>query len=505
VRRMNAYSQTNDRTRLSPAPARRRPHSDGVFTPADMAELSVPQPAGRPSSMVEQVRELAKEARRQARLESSSLTRGHFETPQSYRDDTDDHTLIAAPAPSVSPIALGVRIDYVQPPSRTISRLDHDECEELSFSGQIYVLSHLIFFSILGTAARIGMDRLVSYPGAPSVIPVLWPNFAASFILGLVLEERTLSVESNDLDGRSNTLEKARLVHLQSDLNTPLYVGLTAGFCSCLDSYAAVMLDAFLALANNLPTPINHPYPSAALPSTFSTVHRNAGYSLAALLAVLILNICLSLSALKCGAQLAHFLHGRLPTFSIRVTWALNRLMVPLATLTWIGMIVMAVFPPDRPGGPDGKPLWALETWRGTALFALIFAPLGCIIRYFLGKHLNAVSEGFPLGSFCANVFGTVVLGMAYDLQHTPLGQGVSSGIGGGLVGCQVLQGVIDGFCGGLTTVAALSAEVIRLERRGWIYGVSTLAGAGALMLVVMGPVKWTIGFGEPVCAVFTS
>ena len=179
--------------------------------------------------------------------------------------------------------------------------------------------------------------------------------------------------------------------------------------------------------------------------------------------------------------------------------------MVPLAFLTWIGVVVMSVFPPDRPGGPDGEPSWGLEKWRGTVLFALVFAPLGCITRYFLSKHLNGVSECFPLGTFCANVFGTVVLGMAYDLQHTPLGQGISSGIGGGLVGCQVLQGVIDGFCGGLTTVAALSAEVVRLERRGWLYGVSSLACAGALMIVVMGPVKWTIGYGEPVCAIVTS
>ena len=236
VRRMNAYSHSNDRARLSPMHARRRPHSDGIFTLADTAERTVPLISGRPSSMVEQVRELAKEARRQARLESGSLTRGHFETPQSYRDDTDDHTLIAAPAPSVSPNALGTRIDYIQPPSRSISRLDQYECEELSFSGQIYVLSHLTFFSILGTAARIGLDRLVSYPGAPSVIPVLWPNFAGSFLLGLVLEERNLSAESQDPDGPSNTLEKARLVHLQSNMNMPL------SLWALLLAFAAVLI-----------------------------------------------------------------------------------------------------------------------------------------------------------------------------------------------------------------------------------------------------------------------
>jgi fluoride exporter len=234
-------------------------------------------------------------------------------------------------------------------------------------------------------------------------------------------------------------------------------------------------------------------------------VHRNAGYSLLAPLAVLILNTALSLSALKCGAHLATFLDGSLPCFSMRFTRTLDRLMVPLAFLTWFGAVVLSVFPPDRPGGPDGKQSWNLETWRGTVIFAAVFAPLGCIVRYILTLKLNRVSECFPLGTFCANVFGTVVLGMTYDLQHAPLGQGISSGIGGGLVGCQVLQGVIDGFCGGLTTVSAWCAEMLALDRRGWLYGASTLAGAGALIVVVMGSVKWTIGFEDLVCTIVTS
>jgi hypothetical protein len=163
---MNAYSHHADRARLSHA--RRRPHSDGIFASAS-AELATPQLGGRPLSMVEQVRELAKEARQQAQLESSSLTRGHSETPQSYRDETDDHTLIAAPAPSVSP-NLGVRTDYIQPPARSISRLDQYGFKEPTSFGHVYLLSYLTFFSILRTAARVGLDRLVSYPGTPSVM-----------------------------------------------------------------------------------------------------------------------------------------------------------------------------------------------------------------------------------------------------------------------------------------------------------------------------------------------
>ncbi|KAH0141224.1 hypothetical protein KCU67_g14584, partial [Aureobasidium melanogenum] len=38
---------------------------------------------------------------------------------------------------------------------------------------QLYIVSHLVFFSLWGTLARLGMQWLTFYPGAPLVTPVL--------------------------------------------------------------------------------------------------------------------------------------------------------------------------------------------------------------------------------------------------------------------------------------------------------------------------------------------
>ena len=137
--------------------------------------------------------------------------------------------------------------------------------------------------------------------------------------------------------------------------------------------------------------------------------------------------------------------------------------------------------------------------WRGEVIFALVTAPPGCLLRFYASAKLNGLVPAFPLGTFAVNMFGTAVEGMCYDLQHVALG--ALGGVGGGIVGCQVLQGVMDGFCGCLTTVSTWVAELNGLQRKhGWIYAFGTVMGGLGLMLVIMGSVRWSIGFQYPVC-----
>jgi fluoride exporter len=42
---------------------------------------------------------------------------------------------------------------------------------------EICIIAHLVFFSIIGTLARLGVEWLAFYLGTPSVFPVLWANF----------------------------------------------------------------------------------------------------------------------------------------------------------------------------------------------------------------------------------------------------------------------------------------------------------------------------------------
>ncbi|KAF2276319.1 uncharacterized protein EI97DRAFT_433157, partial [Westerdykella ornata] len=376
---------------------------------------------------------------------------------------------------------------------------------------ELYTISYLILFSILGALARLGLDWLTFYPGAPVVFPVLWANFAGTLVMGFLSEDQrffryawgrkaeTAYGEGSDEEKEAPTpAEAAKALHNKVKKTIPLYIGLTTGFCGSFTSFSSFMRDAFLALSNDLLTPLNHPS-GAPQPSVATTVPRNGGYSFMAVCAIVILTVGLCHSALTAGAHLAIFADPVTPTLPFHI---LRRFVDPvfvfLAWGLWLGAIVMAIWTPDRPGGPASSDSWAKETWRGQALMACVFAPLGCLIRFYVSLKLNGVIPSFPMGTFACNIFGTAILGMAWDLQHVRIG---GAGVAGGRVGCQVLEGVMDGFCGTLSTVSTWVLELGALKRgHAWVYGgVSVGTGLG-LLVVVMGGVRWSVGWEEIAC-----
>ncbi|KAK3357080.1 CrcB-like protein-domain-containing protein [Lasiosphaeria hispida] len=347
---------------------------------------------------------------------------------------------------------------------------------------QIYTISYLVLFSILGTLARLGLQAVTAYPGMPVIFPSLWPNFAGSLVMGFLAEDRMLfrhewgtspqsggSENSGDSSADPSATKKAHA----ATKTIPLYIGLATGFCGSFTSFSSFIRDMFLALSNDLPS---------------SSPPRNGGYSLAALLAVLLTTLSLSLAGLFLGAHLAIALRPLTPSLPFPLTRKiLDRLAVLLGWGAWLTAILLSVLPPDRfSPGPEG--------WRGPATFALVFAPLGCLARFYISLRLNGRLAAFPLGTFAVNAAGTAILGMAWDLEHVPLG---------GVVGCQVLQGIQDGFCGCLTTVSTWVAELAALTRRNaYVYGgVSVLAGLG-LLVAIMGGLRWSSegGFTDVLC-----
>lgn len=388
---------------------------------------------------------------------------------------------------------------------------------------QFYTVSHLIFWSIIGTLARLGLQALTFYPGAPVQTGVLWANFGGSLVMGFLSEDRRLFREewglnptyqeekaAKKFDEERGSMSKkeqseadeaaAKKKHGAVKKTIPLYIGLATGFCGSFTSFSSFIRDVFFALSNSLPVPTSHT--SSAMANAPATVHRNGGYSFMAVLAVILLTTCLCLGALQLGAHLAIVLERFTPTLPF--AWCrkfLDRGMVVLAWGAWLGAILLAIWPADRPGGPDGRASWSLETWRGEALYALVFAPLGCLLRFYTSLRLNGKIASFPLGTFTVNIFGTVLLGMFYDLQHAPLGGASRRMVGGGRVGCQVLQGCMDGFCGCLTTVSTWVAELKGLRiRHAYVYGCMSVGVALVFLVIIMGSLKWTSGFASPAC-----
>ncbi|KAL7946753.1 CrcB-like domain-containing protein [Trichoderma barbatum] len=351
---------------------------------------------------------------------------------------------------------------------------------------QIYTLSYLVFFAIWGTLARVGLSALTTYPGEPVIFSILWANFGGSLIMGFLSEDRMLfryewgmptydqllaRAKVNGSNGEGDhaiDLVAAKKAHLATKKTIPLYIGLATGFCGSFTSFSSFIRDIFLALSNEMVTP------GLGIP------HRNGGYSFMALLAVTITTVSLSLAGLILGAHLAIALEGFTPSIPYPVA---RKILDPLGVLLgwgcWLGAVLMAIFPPHN-------------KWRGEILFALVFAPLGCLARFYLAIHLNGKIASFPLGTFAANICGTAILGMSWDIAHAQIG---------GIVGCQVLQGVEDGFCGCLTTISTWVAELSSLGRRhSYIYGFSSVAAALAVVIAIMGGLRWSDGFSPLLC-----
>jgi fluoride ion exporter CrcB/FEX len=120
-------------------------------------------------------------------------------------------------------------------------------------------------------------------------------------------------------------------------------------------------------------------------------------------------------------------------------------------------------------------------SYRHQATAALLFSYPGTLTRYLLAITTNNRYKNIPIGTLLANLFGTTLLGVFFVLQR--LTNPVSDRA------CSLLQGLSDGYCGCLTTVSTLAAEIFVLGfKRGSWYLFLSWAGGQLLLLIVLGP-----------------
>ncbi|KAI9816740.1 MAG: hypothetical protein M1826_001738 [Phylliscum demangeonii] len=384
------------------------------------------------------------------------------------------------------------------------------------------IISHLIFFSFLGTLARIGLQRWTTYTGAPVVTGVVWANVAGCFAMGVLsgggggnggnsggavasaaaATRATATATRPTKHPPKTTPTTTTNIKTKPQTAAVFYIGATTGFCGCLTSFSAFMRDVFLAMADDLP-------PYSSYPLSF---RRGALDRIMAALALLLLTPCLSLAALQGGRHLAAgwaHVRGRVrvrvrgrpsvvahrlvsPSSSSAAAVAAAAVML-LAWCSWLAILLLAI-------------LLRLTPHRDI-LFSLVLAPLGCLARYYTLRRFNHHHHGrpgiVPRGTLAVNVLGTLLLGVAWDLQHarglrllTCSGSGGAGGGGGGaggVVACQMLQAVQDGFCGALTTVSTWVCELSALRTaRAYRYAGLTLLLALLMVIVVMGGLCWS-------------
>jgi fluoride ion exporter CrcB/FEX len=61
----------------------------------------------------------------------------------------------------------------------------------------------------------------------------------------------------------------------------------------------------------------------------------------------------------------------------------------------------------------------------------------------------------------------------------------------------------MDGFCGCLTTVSTWVAELVGMKRKreAYAYALASVSVALGLCVVIMGSVRWSVGWEGVVCA----
>ncbi|KAI5290586.1 hypothetical protein KEM54_001084, partial [Ascosphaera aggregata] len=278
----------------------------------------------------------------------------------------------------------------------------------------LYTISYLIFFSLWGTLARLGLHTLTFYSGAPVTTGILWANVGGCVVMGFFTEDKKIFAQEwgnrshenttpKDFSANGQVAEKDNDTAPPSDpaglLKThkavkktiPLYIGITTGFCGSFTSFSTYMSDTFLAMSNDLKNP-NSP----------NIIHRNDGYGVMSFLAVILYTVAMSLAALYFGAHFSQAITSFTPTIPFKfMRKVLDRLMIFLAFGCWLGAILLAIWPPDRHSQAE-------QFWRGRAVFALVFAPIGCLGRFYASMILNPIALTFPLGTFACNVFGSM-------------------------------------------------------------------------------------------------
>lgn len=82
------------------------------------------------------------------------------------------------------------------------------------------------------------------------------------------------------------------------------------------------------------------------------------------------------------------------------------------------------------------------------AILVFIGGGLGSVLRYLLGKTLNNSESGIPLGTFLANILGSLLIGFILGLaaKNEALTQNQSLLLA-------------TGFCGGFTTFSTFAYE----------------------------------------------
>lgn len=243
----------------------------------------------------------------------------------------------------------------------------------------------------------------------------------------------------------------------------PFVVGISTGFCGTLSSFSAIILDLFVRSSNQL-SGVKYDYP-------------NGGYGVMEFISIFLVQMGVSILGFHLGKHLA-YLYSLLDQHAVILSYISGVIGVAayIASIVLIGV----------------KPSW--RSWT----FAILFAPWGALLRYHLARFNNTK---YPKGTLLANVIGSTLIAIFTLLSRARTSESDTSNLIRSQLSCQVLQGLIGGFCGALTTISTFVSELFALPtKRAYSYTITSYTISFIIVLLILGPYSWTIGLNSPVC-----
>ncbi len=315
------------------------------------------------------------------------------------------------------------------------------------------VILNIVHGAIWGVLVRKGLMLLTTYSGS-FLSGVIWANFAACVVMGLAIDGEVFWIrllEEKDYPNKGAI---------------PVYTGLTTGFCGTVSSFSSVILEAFNKAADT-DIGVRHHYP-------------NGAYGIMQFLAVILAQFGLSIMGFHMGKQFLAVVDNYLPLVTKRIYKVLELTSMILGVvLVVITCILIGV---KKQG-----------SWRSWT-FSMLFAPFGALLRYYLSKFLNNKVSNFPLGTFTANFLGTLLLAVFTLLARGKL-PGGKGHIVTNTIALHVLEGLDDGFCGGLTTVSTFVVELFGLKTLfSYRYGTISILVCFAGVVLILGSYNWSVG-----------
>ncbi|KAJ1308790.1 hypothetical protein OPQ81_004480 [Rhizoctonia solani] len=244
-----------------------------------------------------------------------------------------------------------------------------------------------------------------------------------------------------------------------TDFYPPLYTAITTGFCGSLTTFSSWHLDVFQAWSNA------------------GGFHRGWLRDVMDGLTKTAVTLLVSLGSLSFGLHISTHVPFKPPPLGPNSV--VGRVVGLLSLLAYLATIPLYFKLSPR--------------FRIGATSALLFSFPGTLTRHILGTYLNALRANLPIGTLSANSLGTGLLAAFHVIQRTPVSP----------TACAILQGLIDGYCGCLTTISTFASEIRGLK--GWnawrYFGLSYIIGQ-VLMVAVVGGSWWSGRVKEhPMCS----